>query len=78
MAKFSAGDVVSLKSGGVKMTVVEYVKIVDFSGIKINNHFSKPTFQSPPRDSTKVKCIWFDDKQQKAGQFEEATLEIVS
>lgn len=57
MNHFNIGDVVSLKSGGPRMTVEE---IIEYSG-KSNDSFGTfPPFDEYSKKSgTYVKCTWF-------------------
>ncbi|SDU02041.1 YodC family protein [Pseudomonas moraviensis] len=60
MAEFKKGDVVVLRSGGPKMTVVE---LGDYSG-----------YGTGPKDG--VKCQWFDKTKRFEDVFDAETLKI--
>jgi uncharacterized protein YodC (DUF2158 family) len=75
MAKFFAGNVVKLKSGGPDMTVVGYFKIQTNSQQRVVRQFSTPRFAEPQyQETTRVDCVWFDGIEKKVGRFEEDVL----
>lgn len=68
--KFKPGDVVRLKSGGEKMTVIDYEKIYD-----IGNNNRVGFSIKGVSDTDKVKCAWFEGKKRRMNAFQEDLLE---
>jgi uncharacterized protein YodC (DUF2158 family) len=66
MEQFNIGDVVRMKSGGPKMTILRYGYDDDTT-----------SFLSVKDDRSKVICEWFDGTTKKQGEFAVTSLEKV-
>lgn len=68
--KFKKGDVVSLKSGGPKMTVVDYHIFHDILSAFTGGE-SKPS-----KETEVVNVVYFDGAKSKKGQFHQDLLDL--